>query len=115
MKATAKRNPNYFVEGKPYFDNVEMLSIVDVTARTNALNTGEIHYMDRVDLKTIDLLKQNPNVDITNLTGFGHYVAPMDVRVPPFDNVDVRTRAQMGDQPQGIGRQDPAGLRHARQ
>jgi peptide/nickel transport system substrate-binding protein len=90
VKATAKRNPNYFVEGKPYFDNVEMLSIIDVTARTNALNTGEIHYMDRVDLKTIDLLKQNPNIDITNLTGFGHYVAPMDVRVAPFDNVDVR-------------------------
>ena len=60
VKATAKRNPNYFVADKPYFDDVEMLSIIDVTARTNALNTGEIHYMDRVDLKTIDLLKQNP-------------------------------------------------------
>jgi peptide/nickel transport system substrate-binding protein len=91
VKVSAKRNPNYFVPNAAWFDAVEMLAIVDVTARTNALNSGEIQYMNRVDLKTIDLLKQNPNVEITNLTGFGHYVAPMDVRAAPFDNVDVRT------------------------
>jgi peptide/nickel transport system substrate-binding protein len=91
VRVIAKRNPNFFKSGQPYFDDVELLSIVDVTPRTNALNSGEIHYMDRVDLKTIDLLKQNPNIEITNLTGFGHYVAPMDVRAAPFDNVDVRT------------------------
>ena len=44
------------------------------TARTNALNTGEVHYMDRCDLKTLDLLKQNPNIVISELTGYGHYV-----------------------------------------
>ncbi len=73
-----------------WFDDVELLSIVDVTARTNALISGEIHYIDRVDLKTIDLLKQNPDLEITNLTGFGHYVAPMNVTAQPFDNLDVR-------------------------
>lgn len=88
VKITGKKNPNY--HGTANFDAIEQLSIVDVTARTNALNTDEIQYMDRVDLKTIDLLKQNPNFEIDNLTGFGHYVAPMNVTVAPFDNLDVR-------------------------
>ena len=34
VKMTAERNPNYF--GKSYFDAVEVLSIIDVAARTNA-------------------------------------------------------------------------------
>jgi len=91
VKCTTKRNPNYFKTDQPYFDSAEQLSIVDVTARTNALNTGELHYINRVDLKTIDLLKQNPNLEIVNLTGFGHYVALMNVTTPPFDKVDVRS------------------------
>jgi peptide/nickel transport system substrate-binding protein len=90
VKVSAKRNPNYHKTDAAYFDSVEMLSIVDVAARTNALVSDELHYINRVDLKTIDLLKQNPNLEIINLTGFGHYVAPMNVTQKPFDNVDVR-------------------------
>ena len=91
VRLTAKRNPNYFKSEGPNFDSVELLTIADVTARTNGLNTGELHYIDRIDLTTIDLLKRNPQLDITDVSGFGHYVAPMNVTVPPFDNVDVRT------------------------
>jgi peptide/nickel transport system substrate-binding protein len=91
VRMHAKRFPNYHVEGLPYFDEVELLSIVDVGARTNAFIAGEIDYMDRVDLRTIDMLKQNPAVEITNLPAFAHYVAPMNVTVAPFDNLDVRT------------------------
>ena len=40
--ATFKKNPNYFKSDKGWFDAVECLAIIDVTARTNALNTGEI-------------------------------------------------------------------------
>ena len=48
--------------------------------------------MDRpCDLKTLNLLKKDPNIEITEVTGYGHYVFPMQVTQPPFDNVDVRT------------------------
>jgi len=90
VKVSAKRNPNYHKTDAAYFDAVEMLSIVDVAARTNALISGDLHYINRADLKTIDMLKQNPDLEIIDLTGFGHYVAPMDVRQKPFDNLDVR-------------------------
>ncbi len=86
----AKRNPNYHKSNAAWFDEVEMLSILDVAARTSALTAGDVHYIDRCDLKTLDLLKQDAKLKITDLTGFGHYVAPMNVTVPPFNNVDVR-------------------------
>ena len=93
--------PNYYKEGLPYFDEVEFLSITDVAARINALTTGEVHWIGRPDLKTLNLLERNPDIAITEVTGYGHYTLPMNVTWPPFDNADVRHGAQMGDQPRG--------------
>lgn len=75
----------------PYFEEVEILSVTDVTARTNALMTGDVHFIDRCDLKTLDLLKRNSDLETLEVTGYGHYVYAMNVTTPPFDNVDVRT------------------------
>jgi peptide/nickel transport system substrate-binding protein len=90
IRAKLKRNPNYYHEGKPYFDEVEFITLADVTARSNALTTGETHYMARCDLKTLDLLKSNADLEVNEETGFAHNTLPMLVDVPPFDNVDVR-------------------------
>ncbi len=91
VRAKLKRNPNYHKSGMPYFDEVEFLTIADIAARNNALITGEVHWIGRPDLKTLNLLERNPDIAISEVTGYGHYVFPMFVDVPPFDNVDVRT------------------------
>ncbi len=88
VKLQAERNKNYF--GKTNFDSIEVLSIVDVAARTNAYLAGEVHFIDRADLKTIDMLKKAPNTELYNVSGFAHYTAPMMVDNKPFDNADVR-------------------------
>ncbi len=90
VSAELNRNPNYFKPDRGWFDRVECLSIKDVTARSNALISGEVHYMDRCDLKTLDLLKQNSGIVVTEQTGYGHYVFVMNVTAPPFDNRDLR-------------------------
>ena len=77
--------------GKPHFDEVTFLTLADVGARTNALTTGEVDWIGRCDLKTLGMLKRDPHVAIAEYTGYGHYVFPMMVDKPPFDNVDVRT------------------------
>lgn len=90
IKVLAKRNPNYHKSDAAWFESVEELSVIDTAARTNALLSGEVHYINRAELKTIDMLKQNPELEIVNVTGFGHYVAPMIVTQAPFDKLEVR-------------------------
>jgi peptide/nickel transport system substrate-binding protein len=86
--AKLKRYDGFY--GKAYFDDVEIKVIADVAARTNALTSGEIHFMDRCDLKTVNLLKKNPDVAVNEVTGYGHYIFVMNTQVAPFDNPDVR-------------------------
>ncbi len=88
VKVEAERNPNYFKD--TWFDSVEMLSIVDVAARTNAYLSGEVDYINRVDLKTVDMVKNAPETSLYNVSGSAHYSAPMQVDQAPFDKLEVR-------------------------
>ncbi len=90
VRALTKRNPNYWKEGRANFDEVEMTGIADVTARTNALQTGEIDAMNRCELKTVHLLKRAKGIQILQTNGTKHYTMPMHTDVAPFDNNDVR-------------------------
>ena len=58
VSAKMMRNENFYKD--VWFDEFEMLCIPDVAARTAALTAGEVHYMDRCDLKTLNLLKRSP-------------------------------------------------------
>ena len=63
VRATFKRNPNYWKAGRAHFDEVELISLIDTTARQNAAMNQEVHVIDRVDPKTVHLLSRNPNLD----------------------------------------------------
>jgi peptide/nickel transport system substrate-binding protein len=91
IRCAAKRNPNYHISDRPHFDEVELLAIVDPTARNTALTTKEVHHINRLELRTVEFLRQNPDLHVDNITGFLHNVAPMIVTQPPFDDVNVRT------------------------
>ncbi|MDH3693572.1 MAG: ABC transporter substrate-binding protein [Gammaproteobacteria bacterium] len=90
VRTVYKRNPNYFKSDRAHFDDIEMLTIGDVAARTNALTTGEIHLMDRCDIKTLHLLERNKNVKIEETSGTGHYSIPMRTNLEPFNDNNVR-------------------------
>ncbi len=90
VRATLSRNPDYWKEDRAHFDAVEMLAIIDPVARQNALITGEVDCIDRVDLKTVHLLERAPNIEILAPTGTQHYTFAMDTRAAPFDDNNVR-------------------------
>ena len=96
------RNPNYFRSGKPHFDEVHVIGINDVIARTGALQTGEIDIMSRCDVKTVHLLERHPDVQVFQVTGTKHYTAPMHVDKAPFDNVHVRQAIKYGIDRQAV-------------
>jgi len=90
VRAELVRNANYFKEGAAHVDEVHVLSIIDVTARQNALMNGDVDIIDRVDPKTVNLLARSPNLNIQENTGYLHYTLPMRLDVAPFDNYDLR-------------------------
>ena len=96
VRAATKRNPNYFKEGKPYFDEVETLNVVDVVARTNAIQTGAIDSMDEPDIKTLNLLEKKPGLVVHEVGGTKHFTFPMLMDQAPFDNLDVRSALKYG-------------------
>ncbi len=96
VRTRLKRNPNYWKSGRAWFDSAEVTVITDVAARTNALTTGEIDAMDRVDLKTVNLLKRDKSIRIEETSGNAHYTFAMLTDVSPFDNNHVRLALKFG-------------------
>jgi peptide/nickel transport system substrate-binding protein len=90
VRHTFKKHANYFDSTIGHVDEVEILVINDNTARTAALQSGQVHMINRVDPKIVELLKGVPGVQIKAVAGRGHYVFIMHVDKPPFDNNDVR-------------------------
>ncbi len=61
-----------------FCDSVEILIINDPTARNAAFKSGQVHMINRVNLK------------IANVSGREHYVFVMHYDTAPFDNKDLR-------------------------
>jgi len=95
VRATFKRNPNYWKAGRAHFDDIELISLVDVTSRQSAAMNQEVDVIDRVDPKTVHLISRNPNLKILETTGTLHYTFPMRVNVAPFDNYDLRMAVKL--------------------
>lgn len=90
VRASFKRFANYWKEGHAHFDEVEMLSLTDTTARQSALMNGDVHVIDRIDPKTVSLIERVPTIQIVEVAGTQHYTMPMRVTSAPFDNLDMR-------------------------
>ena len=90
IRATLKLNPNRWQQDYGFLETAEILAINDVNARQNAVTTGEVHAINRVEFKTAHLLERQPNVTILDVPSRLHHTLPMDASVGPFDNNDVR-------------------------
>jgi len=89
VRAALRRNPNYWREGG-FVDEVEVIVINDVAARTNALMSGQVDVINQLDYKTVDLLKTRPGLNIIQSTSGQHFLFPMDCTKAPFDDNNIR-------------------------
>ena len=96
-----EKNANHWRDNYGHYDSSEILVINDATARTAALQSGQVHIINRVDPKIAALIDRAPGVSVKNIAGRGHYVFIMHVDTAPFDNNDLRLALKYG-----INRQD---------
>lgn len=90
VQATLNRNPNYWKSDRAHFDQIVLLTILDPAARLNALITGEVDTIDQVDPASITMLESRGVAKILSISGNAHYTFPMDARVAPFTDNNVR-------------------------
>ena len=97
VRMVATRYPDHYKgDSAGFFDEVEYVAINDNTARMNALMTGQVDAINRIDFKTEALLKANPALRIQEVTGNQHYTFPMLSKTAPFDDVNVRQALKYG-------------------
>jgi len=97
VRMTATRYADHYKgDAAGFFDEVEYIAINDNTARMNALMTGQVDTINRIDFKTEALLKANPALRIQEVTGNQHYTFPMHSQTAPFDDANVRRALKYG-------------------
>ncbi|WP_272010477.1 ABC transporter substrate-binding protein [Roseovarius sp. ZX-A-9] len=97
VRAVAKRNPNYFRgDERAHFDSIELINFSDVAARTNALLSGGVDFINQVDLKTLKRMKRAPGIVINEQPGTRHYMFQMICTQNPFADNHVRMAMKYG-------------------
>ncbi len=90
VRASGEKNRNDYRDDRGHFDSVEYVGINDTAARINALVTGEVDVINKIEPKTVRLLERNKGVFVFEVTGNQHYTFPMDTRARPYEDNNVR-------------------------
>ncbi len=94
MKA---KKGDYWKTGRGNYEAIELRYILDASARTQALITGQVDAINRVDPKTAALVAKNPAVTVVRSKGTGFryaFVAHRDTK--PYDSNDVMLGLKYG-------------------
>lgn len=89
VKLTFVRNDNYWREGLPYLDGIELIPIKDEDVRTNAFISGEVDFIDFPPWKSWNAIESKPNLTISKSANFA-MVLFFNPHFEPFANPKVR-------------------------
>jgi peptide/nickel transport system substrate-binding protein len=88
VKSIGERNEDYF--GDAYVDSIEHFAITDGNARTNAVITGEVDLVIKLDANTLDAVNDSGTAKVFNTPCPRFVELVMQSDVSPYDNVDFR-------------------------
>jgi peptide/nickel transport system substrate-binding protein len=104
VKAVYEKNPDYVPRKEPpswtsgakvvKVDRVEWITMPDAQTAVNALQSGDIDFMEAPPFELLPILEGNPDLKVETLNKFGFQtLGRMNFLLPPFDNVKVRRAA----------------------
>ncbi|MCT7377133.1 ABC transporter substrate-binding protein [Chelativorans sp. EGI FJ00035] len=77
-------------------DEVKWVTMPDAQTAINALMSGEIDYLEQVQIDLLPILETSENVTVETRDELGYQtIGRMNFKYPPFDNVKVRQAAMM--------------------
>src|SRR4029078_3813533 len=104
VKAVYEKNTDYVPRKEPpswpaggkvvKVDRVEWITMADAQTAVNALQSGDIDFMENPSFDLLPLLPGNKDIHIEALDKLGlQTVGRMNFLYPPFDNIKVRRAA----------------------
>lgn len=84
-----------------FVDSIETIVINDATARISSLLNGQVHLINGVEPKIVNLMGNSSAATIVPTQGRGHYTFAMRCDAAPFDNADLRMALKLA-----VNRQD---------
>ena len=104
-KTVYVKNPKYKPRAEPMsglaggkvvgVDRVEWVWIPDTETQVNALQRGEIDYIESVNYDSLPILEKDKNIRIIKGRTSNQYVFRMNWLIPPFNNVKIRQAAMV--------------------
>jgi peptide/nickel transport system substrate-binding protein len=90
-----KEPPSWTSGGKVVkVDRVEWVTMADAQTAINALQSGDIDFLENPSFEMLPILEGNPDLKVETLNKFGFQtLGRMNFLLPPFDNVKVRRAA----------------------
>ncbi len=89
-----KKNSDYWMEGRPYLDEVIVFYMGEEEARVEALKSGGVDAMLYAELTSVDLLDAEPGIKVSEAASSAYLNLAMDMRVAPFNDILVRKAIQ---------------------
>ncbi len=104
VKAVYEKNADYVPRKEPAswtaggkvvkVDRVEWITMADAQTAVNALQSGDIDFMENPPFDLMPVLEANPDLKVETLNKFGFQtLGRMNFLLPPFDDVKVRRAA----------------------
>src|SRR6476646_9758180 len=104
VKAVYEKNADYVPRKEPAswtsggkvakVDRVEWITMPDAQTALNALQSGDVDFVETPPFDMLPALESNPDVNVTILNKFGFQsFGRMNFLHPPFDNVKIRRAA----------------------
>jgi peptide/nickel transport system substrate-binding protein len=81
---------SYWKPDAGHVDAIELLVINDGMARINALISGQVDVINRIDGRTADLLRRNKTLQVIRSQTGQHAILAMDCSADPYTDNDIR-------------------------
>ena len=99
---TLGKNENYWMEGRPYLDGLEIQIVPDDTARTTSLVSGTVDFIQAVPHRDVLTLQESEELALTGGQATNLRWIVFNVRNEPFNNKQLRQTIASGIERQPI-------------
>lgn len=85
-----ERNPNYWRDGLPYLDAVDIRILPDETVRRSALVSGDIHWTISIPTQALEDLRARHDITVDEIAAPAYWYIGVNLEREPMSDVRVR-------------------------